>query len=104
MPVSVEKEAIDMNNVMGALMDIGSTILETDHPLDGIYVNSTFTEMINTFISQSTANNLKSFKKYIDDNAGGTDVYPGYGTEGREAGFISSTNTESSVAATFHTC
>ncbi len=68
MPVSVEKEAIDMNNVMGALMDIGSTILETDHPLDGIYVNSTFTEMINTFISQSTANNLKSFKKYIDDN------------------------------------
>ncbi len=68
MPVSVEKEAIDMNNVMGALMDIGSTILETDHPLDNIYVNSTFTEMINTFISQSTANNLKSFKKYIDDN------------------------------------
>ena len=68
MPVSVEKEAIDMNNVMGALMDIGSTILETDHDLDNIYVNSTFTEMINTFISQSTANNLKSFKQYIEDN------------------------------------
>ncbi len=68
MPVSVEKEAIDMNNVMGALMDIGSTILETDHDLDNIYVNSTFTEMINTFISQSAANNLKSFKQYIDDN------------------------------------
>ncbi|MBR3766871.1 MAG: ABC transporter ATP-binding protein/permease [Clostridia bacterium] len=68
MPVSVEKEAIDMNNVMGALMDIGSTILETDHDLDNIYVNSTFTEMINTFISQSTANNLKSFKQYISDN------------------------------------
>ena len=68
MPVSVEKEAIDMNNVMGALMDIGSTILETDHDLDNIYVNSTFTEMINTFISQSTANNLKSYKQYIEDN------------------------------------
>ncbi len=68
MPVSVEKEAIDMNNVMGALMDIGSSILETDHELDNIYVNSTFTEMVNTFISQSTANNLKSFKKYVDDN------------------------------------
>ncbi len=68
MPVSVEKEAIDMNNVMGALMDIGSTIMETDHDLDNIYVNSTFTEMINTFISQSTANNLKSYKQYIEDN------------------------------------
>ena len=68
MPVSVEKEAIDMNNVMGALMDIGSTILETDHELDNIYVNNTFTEMVNTFISQSTANNLKSFKQYIADN------------------------------------
>lgn len=68
MPVSVEKEAIDMNNVMSALTDLGSTIMETDHDLDSIYVNSTFTEMINTFISQSTANNLKSFKKYIEDN------------------------------------
>ncbi len=68
MPVSVEKEAIDMNNVMGALMDLGSSMLETDHDLDQIYVNSTFTEMINTFISQSTANNLKSYKQYIEDN------------------------------------
>ena len=68
MPVSVEKEAIDMNNVMGALMDLGSTMLETDHELDQIYVNSTFTEMVNTFISQSTANNLKSYRQYIEDN------------------------------------
>ncbi len=68
MPVSVEKEAIDMNNVMNALMDLGSTMMETDHELDQIYVNDTFTEMVNTFISQSTANNLKSFKKYIEDN------------------------------------
>ncbi len=68
MPVSVEKEAIDMNNVMGALMDLGSSILETDHDLDKIYVNSTFTEMVNTFISQSTANNLKSYRQYIEDN------------------------------------
>ena len=68
MPVSVEKEAIDMNNVMGALMDLGSTMLETDHELDQIYVNSTFTEMVNTFISQSTDNNLKSYRQYIEDN------------------------------------
>lgn len=68
MPVSVEKEAIDMNNVMGALMDLGSSMLETDHDLDQIYVNSTFTEMVNTFISQSTANNLKSYRQYIEDN------------------------------------
>ena len=68
MPVSVEKEAIDMNNVMGALTDMGSSITEVDHELDNIYVNSTFTEMVNTFISQSTENNLKSFRQYIEDN------------------------------------
>jgi len=68
MPVSVEKEAIDMNNVMGALTDLGASITETDHDLDNIYVNSTFTEMVNTFISQSTENNLKSFRQYIEDN------------------------------------
>ncbi len=66
MPVSVEKEAIDMNNVMGALTDLGSSIAETTHELDSIYVNSTFTEMVNTFISQSSENNLKSFRAYIE--------------------------------------
>ena len=67
-PVSIEREAVDMNNVLSTLTDMGKSIMTTDHELDGIYVNDTFTEMINTFISQATSNNLKAFKQYIDDN------------------------------------
>lgn len=67
-PVSVEREAIDMNNVMGTLTDLGMNLMTADHDLDNIYVNSTFTDMLQTFISQSTDNNLKSFRKYIEDN------------------------------------
>ena len=67
-PVSVEREAIDLNNVMGAMMNMSSSVLELDHDLDKIYVNNTMTEMMNTFISQAESNNLKSFRQYIEDN------------------------------------
>ena len=68
LPVSIEREAIDMDNVLSSLTDLGKSVMTTDHDLDKIYVNNTFTEMINTFISQAASNNLKSFKKYIEDN------------------------------------
>lgn len=42
--------------------------METEHDLDEIYVNNTFTEMVNTFVSQSESNNLRSFRQYIEDN------------------------------------
>lgn len=67
-PVSVEREAFDMNNVMNTFMDMGKNIMTTNHELDGIYVNNSFTEMVNTFVSQAASNNLKSFRKYIEDN------------------------------------
>ncbi|MBQ7688239.1 MAG: ABC transporter ATP-binding protein/permease [Clostridia bacterium] len=67
-PVTVEREAIDMDSVMSTFTSMGTSMLQTDHELDGIYVNNTFTEMVNTFISQSTSNNLKSFRQYVEDN------------------------------------
>lgn len=67
-PVSVEKEAIDMNSMLSALTDLGSSVMECEHDLDEIYVNNTYTEMINTFISQTESNNLKAFRQYIEDN------------------------------------
>lgn len=73
-PVTVEREAIDMNNVMSTFMDMGKNIMTTNHDLDNIYVNNSFTEMINTFISQAASNNLKSFRKYIEDNRASFDA------------------------------
>ena len=67
-PVTVERQAIDMNNVLTSLTDLGKSIMTTDHDLDEIYVNSTITEMVNTFVSQSEANNLKAFRQYIEEN------------------------------------
>ncbi|MBR0510715.1 MAG: ABC transporter ATP-binding protein/permease [Clostridia bacterium] len=67
-PVTVEREAIDMSSVMGTLTSMTKNIMEVNHDLDQVYINNTFSEMINTFISQSNSNNLKSFRKYIEDN------------------------------------
>ena len=67
-PVTVERQAIDMNNVLSSLTDLGKSMMETEHELDEIYVNNTFTEMVNTFVSQSESNNLKNFRQYIEDN------------------------------------
>jgi len=67
-PVSIEREAIDLNSVMSTFMDMSKDIMSVNHDLDAIYVNNSFNEMINTFVSQAKSNNLKSFRQYIEDN------------------------------------
>ena len=68
-PMSVEKEATNTDSVLETAMGL-SPLLGVDHDTeDAVYINQSFTTMLNTFIQQSSSNNLKSFKKYIDDNA-----------------------------------
>ncbi len=67
-PMSVEREAVDTDNMMNAVMGMSESVLTLNHDRDKIYVNQMMTEMINTFVAQSSSNNIKSFKKYIDDN------------------------------------
>ena len=67
-PVTVEREAMDLTSVMNTFTQMGTDMMTVQHELDEIYVNNSFTDMLNTFISQSAANNLKSFRKYIEDN------------------------------------
>ena len=67
-PMSVEREAVDTDNMMNAVMGMSESVLTLNHDRDKVYVNQMMTEMINTFIAQSSSNNIKSFKKYIDDN------------------------------------
>lgn len=66
-PVSVEQETMDISGMIEAFTGI-SPLNDVDHDFDNIYVNETLNEAINSLISQSTSNNLTSFKQYIEDN------------------------------------
>ncbi|MGN1117831.1 MAG: ABC transporter ATP-binding protein, partial [Acutalibacteraceae bacterium] len=67
-PMSVEKEATNTDSLLETAMGM-SPLMGVDHDTeDAVYINKAFTTMLNTFIEQSSSNNLKSFKKYIDDN------------------------------------
>ncbi len=67
-PMSVEKEATNTDSLLETAMGL-SPLLGVGHDTeDAVYINKSFTTMLNTFIQQSSSNNLKSFKKYIDDN------------------------------------
>lgn len=66
-PMSVEKEAMNVDNVLETMTGM-SPMAKVDHERDQVYVNSSFSTMLNTFIAQSSSNNIGSFKKYIDAN------------------------------------
>ena len=68
MPVSIEQESMDIESMMNTMSGMGMMMAEIDHDRDKIYVNEMMAEMVNNFIAKSNANNLKSFKKYIEDN------------------------------------
>ena len=68
-PLSVEKEATNTDSLLETAMGL-NPLLGVDHDTeDAVYINQSFTTMLNSFIMQSNANNLKSFKQYIDDNS-----------------------------------
>ena len=67
-PMSVERESVNTDNMMNAMMGMSEEMLNSDNDEDKIYVNDMFTQMINTFVAQSSSNNIESFKKYVDDN------------------------------------
>ena len=68
MPVSIEQESMDIESMMTTMSGMGMMMAEVDHDRDKIYVNEMMAEMVNNFIAKSNANNLKSFRKYIEDN------------------------------------
>ena len=67
-PVTVEKQALDLNSVMSAFTDLTEDMMSTQHELDAIYVNDSFSNMINAFVSHASSNNLESFRAYIENN------------------------------------
>ena len=66
-PMTVEKQTMDIESIMTTMTGMGG--LTTDAQEDGnIYVNESFMKMVNSFISESTSNNLDSFRHYVEDN------------------------------------
>lgn len=68
-PMSVEKQTVDLESVMTSFTGMSPAAMQRDEDeLDRIYVNQSLMEMVNSFISESTSNNLENFKKYVEDN------------------------------------
>ena len=66
-PMTVDKQTMDFNSLMSDMTGIGMN-MEPQHELDGIYVNQAFETMLNTFITQTTSNNLGAFRSYVEEN------------------------------------
>ncbi len=68
-PMLVEKQTMDFESIMSSFTGLGAEMLEgTDAEEGKVYVNESFMQMVNSFISESTSNNLDNFKKYVEDN------------------------------------
>ena len=70
-PMMVEKQTMDLESIMTSFTGISNEMMESmdGSEADGkIYVNESFMQMVNAFISEATSNNLDNFKKYIEDN------------------------------------
>ena len=68
MPISIEQESLDISSMMTTMTGMGATLANLDHDREKVYVNEMVSEMINNFIAKSNVNNIKAFKKYIEDN------------------------------------
>ncbi|MBR4286647.1 MAG: ABC transporter ATP-binding protein/permease [Clostridia bacterium] len=68
-PMTVEKQTMDLESIMSSFTGITSEVTNPEGIEEGkVYVNESFMQMVNAFISESTSNNLDNFKKYIEDN------------------------------------
>ncbi len=65
-PLSIEKNSMDTNTIMSSLAKNNST---KNHDNDAIYTKDIMTDMITTMYGGIKTNNLKNFKKYIEETS-----------------------------------
>lgn len=87
-PITIQENSIDISTMMTAMMGMnkGSEETVTDQKDNRIYSNNIMTNMIDTMMSETSTNNLKDFKKFIEDDSNGvkeytTDITYGYSTQ-----------------------
>ncbi|MBQ7118043.1 MAG: ABC transporter ATP-binding protein/permease [Clostridia bacterium] len=66
-PLSIENESVDIESVINSMSGMAN-LNNLDHDRENVYVNGMIAEVVNTFVSKATSNNLRTFKKYIGDN------------------------------------
>lgn len=68
-PISIEKQTMDLTSFIGGHQGTIADANEeaANREMDKIYSNTRQLEMANTFTNSITTNNLKEFKKFIDD-------------------------------------
>jgi len=82
-PITIEEAGMDMSGLANNLM--GQNKADFDKNAKKIYSNNIMTEMMSTMINGISANNLESFKAYLDKNAdikeNTTDIVYTYATD-----------------------
>ncbi len=64
-PLTIERESVDFSNMINIMAENNE---KTEHDLDAVYSNDIMVDMISSVSNEVRTNNLKDFKKYIEDN------------------------------------
>ena len=87
-PITIQENTMDMSSMMTTMMGVNEEAEEKAASQEErrVYSNNIVTSMMDTMMSETTTNNLKDFKKFIEDEANGikeqtTDITYGYSTQ-----------------------
>ena len=70
-PITIQAETMDMSSMMTSMMGIQAQVEENQHDKDAVYSSTVMYDMMNSMVSAETqTNNLKAFKKYLEDDSG----------------------------------
>ena len=71
-PITINEATVDMSDMMQAMMGESS---KEEHDLDKIYSNDILGTVVKSLTATAKTNNLKSFKKYLEDKSTNIDEY-----------------------------
>ena len=87
-PITIQENTMDMSSMMTTMMGVNEEAEEKAASQEErrVYSNNIVTSMMDTMMSETTTNNLKDFKKFIEDESNGikehtTDITYGYSTQ-----------------------
>ena len=70
-PITIQKETVDISSVITSIMSANNADKTLNHELDAVYANRVMYELMNSLSNTEVqTNNLKAFKKYIENTPG----------------------------------
>ncbi len=67
-PLTIDETSTDLTKLMQSMMEPPDDELE--HKLDKVYTGNSMSEMMNSMVAETSQNNLKAFKDYIENGDG----------------------------------